>query len=103
MVAYRKELERKRRHSEESDVISLPKKRRERSLLLGEKIDAEVQLIIRNMRKVGGVINTAIIVISTTMGVLRKCNPDMLKKNEGLLTIDYYTELDLLNAKVTRR
>ena len=69
MVAYRKELERKRRRSKESDVISLPEKKRGKSPLLGEKIDAEVQLIIRNMREVGGVINTAI-VIFTTMGVM---------------------------------
>ena len=77
MVAYRKELERKRRRSKESDVISLPEKKRGKSLLLGEKIDAEVQLIIRNTREVGGVINTAI-VIFTKMGMLRKRNPDML-------------------------
>ena len=69
MVAYRKELERKRRRSKESDVISLPEKKQGKSPLLGEKIDAEVQLIIRNMREVGGVINTAI-VIFTTMGVM---------------------------------
>ena len=27
------------------------------------------------------------------MGVLRKCNPDMLKENEGLLTIDWAKSL----------
>ena len=41
------------------------------------------------------------------MRVLRKSNPDILKENEGLLTVDwanlYYTELDLLNAEVIQR
>ena len=52
-------------------VIKLPSKRRGRPCLLGEKIDAEVQTILRAMCDNGAVVNTSI-AIATATGVVHK-------------------------------
>ena len=91
LAAYRKELERKRRCPDEGDsgepvVCALPQKKRGRPLLLGEKIDSEVQLILKNMREHGGIVNSAI-VMSTATGVLKKRNPSVLNCNGGPIDV----------------
>ena len=71
--AYDKELRRKRTSTEIGDdlaVTELPSKKRGKPFLLGDKIDAEVQTILRAMRDSGAVVNTSI-TIATGTGVGR--------------------------------
>jgi transposase-like protein len=69
--AYQKELQNKRRSGCNLVVSHLCGKKRSRPFLLGEKVDAEVQTIIRAMRDSGAVVNTSI-AIAIAMGVVRK-------------------------------
>ena len=87
--SYQKELQKKRTSSEpgcDLVVSELPGKKRGRPFLLGEKIDVEVQTIIRAMRDSGAVVNTSI-AIATAMGVLRKRDKSLLKEEGGPLEL----------------
>ena len=61
-------------------------KKRGKPFLLGDKIDAEVQTILRAMRESGAVVNTSI-TIATGTGVVRKCDKSLLKENGGSLEL----------------
>ena len=87
--AYDKELRRKRTSTEIGDdlaVTELPSKKRRKPFLLGDKIDAEVQTILRAMRDSGAVVNTSI-TIATGTGVVRKRDKSLLKENGGSLEL----------------
>ena len=80
--AYNKELQRKRTLTEVGDdlaVTKLPSKKRRKPFLLGDKIDAQVQTILRAMRDSGAVVNTSI-TIATGTGVVRKRDKSLLKE-----------------------
>lgn len=47
-------------------VKELPRKKWDRPYVLGEKLDAEVQTIIKAMRESGAVINTSIAIATAT-------------------------------------
>ena len=87
--AYSRELGRKRTSTEIGDdlvVTELPGKKRGRPFLLGEKIDSEVQTIIRSMRDNGAVVNTSI-AFATATGVVNKREKSLLKQNGGSLEL----------------
>ena len=83
--AYQKELQKKRKSMEMGGddlvVTELPGKR---PFVLGEKIDTEVQTIIRATSDSGAVVNTSI-AIATAVGVLSKRDRSILKENGGPL------------------
>ena len=88
--AYKKELQNKRRSAEpgcDLVVSHLSGKKRGRPFLLGEKVDAEVQTIIRAMRDSGAVVNTSI-AIAVAMGVVRKRDRSLLKEEGGPLELE---------------
>ena len=69
------EISRKRKAGETSDpsVKSLPVKKHERSLLLGEELDTQVKHYIQAVHEGGGVINTAITMAAAT-AIVRKAD-----------------------------
>ena len=82
-------MRRKRTSTEVGDdleVTELPSKKRGKPFLLGDKIDAEVQTILRAMRESGAVVNTSI-TIATGTGVVRKRDKSLLKENGGSLEL----------------
>ena len=99
--AYNKELRSKCTSTEiggELAVTKLPTKKRGRPFLLGEKVDREVQTIIRTMRDHGAVINTSI-TIATAKGVVRKRD----KSFEQLLTKNWAKSILYRMGFVKRR
>ena len=62
--AYKKEMSRKRKASEDGDILikELPGKKRGSPLLLGESIDHVVQQYVLKLRECGGAVNTAVVV-----------------------------------------
>ena len=86
--------------------MKLPSKRRGRPCLLGEKIDIEVQTILRAMRDNGAVVNTSI-AIATATGVVRKRDKSLLKENgdslEQMLTKNWAKSLLCRMGFVKRR
>ena len=87
--SYQRELQNKRRSAKPGcDVVvsQLPSKRYGRPLLLGEKIDAEIQTIIEAMRDNGAVVNTSI-AIAIAIGVVRKRDRSLLKEEGDLLEL----------------
>ena len=87
--AYKKELQNKQRSAEpgcDLVVSHLSGKKQGRPFLLGEKVDAEVQTIIRAMRDSGAVVNISI-AIAVAMGVVRKRDRSLLKKEGGPLEL----------------
>jgi len=99
--AYNKELRSKCTSTEiggELAVTKLPTKKRGRPFLLGEKVDREVQTIIRTMRDRGAVINTSI-TIATAKGVVRKRD----KSFEQLLTKNWAKSILYRMGFVKRR
>ena len=99
--AYNKELRSKCASTETGGdlaVTKLPSKKRGRPFLLGEKVDREVQTIIRTMRDHGAVVNTSI-TIATATGVVRKRD----KSLEPLLTKHWAKSLLYRMGFVKRR
>ena len=80
--SYKVELSRKRAGEGEGDVELLPVKKRGRSLLIGEDIDAKVQAYIKRVRKGGGVV-TARIAIAVAKGLLQSFNRSLLAEFGG--------------------
>ena len=80
---YLQELNWKRR-AEENDltVTSLPAKKRDRPLLLGEELERKIQLYLRAIREFGGAVNTAI-TLGAARGIILKLNRTMLIENGG--------------------
>ena len=67
-------------------VSCLTKKRSGRPLLLGNDLDDTVQEFIESLRKVGGVVNTSI-VMAAAEGIIAAKNPSFLAKHGGHITI----------------
>ena len=67
-------------------VSSLSKKPQGRPLLLGQELDKSVQDYINAMRKVGGVVNTAI-VIAAANGIVAARSPALLTQHGGHIDI----------------
>ena len=85
--AYTKELRSKRKSTEtgsELAVVALPEKQPGWPFLLGEKVDAAVQTIVKGVHDSGAVLNAAV-AVGIAKGVLCKCDRSLLKENGGLL------------------
>ena len=61
-------------------------KEAERLLFIGEKLDENIQGLIRGTRKAGGVINTSV-VVAMAMGIVSTKDPSLLHENGGHLVI----------------
>ena len=70
----------------EPTITALPHKTRERPLLLGEE-DEKVKNFVKALRDSGGPISTSLI-IAATKGLLRKCDPPILKDYGGPITLE---------------
>ena len=70
--AYRLELRKRVRDLSEGDIniTELPQKKKGRPLLLGEKVDKQVQAYLTSFRESGAVVNTAI-TMACTEGIVR--------------------------------
>ena len=68
------------------EVKVLPTKTQGRPLLLGEELDKCVQDYIKNLREVGGIVNTAI-VIGAANGIVSARNCALLVENGGHVSI----------------
>ena len=82
------EIHRKHQASEVNDlsVKSLPVKKLERPLLLGEKLDSEVKCYIEAVHEGGGVITTDI-TMAAAIAIVRKSDRNLLAENGGPITI----------------
>ena len=67
-------------------VSALPKKVSGRPLLLGENLDATVREFVESLRKVGGVVNTSI-VMAAAEGIVAAKNPSLLVAHGGHIEI----------------
>ena len=67
-------------------VTSLCTKKRGRPLMLGEKLDKEVQYYLKAVREGGGVITTAITMASAT-AIVRRADRNLLSENGGPISI----------------
>ena len=72
--AYLIEVGQKRRSDE--TVIVLPPQKRGRPLLLGEKLDDQVQRYLKKVRECGGTVNTAITIAGAKGLLLKPLAPD---------------------------
>ena len=87
VVAYKKELRRKRRIGEAlPDVQVLPECKKGGPLLLGEKLDCKVKSYVRAVREVGGPVTTTI-VLSAGRAVVIHYDPQLLSINGGPLVL----------------
>ena len=65
VVAYKKELKRKRKIGEAlPDVQALPQCKKGRPLLLGEKLDCKVKSYVRAVREAGGPVTITIVLLA---------------------------------------
>ena len=67
---------------DDGDILSLPLKKRGRSVLLGPELDAQVQLYLKKVREGGGAV-TARIVMAAARGILLKCDRSKLVEFGG--------------------
>jgi len=81
---YLKELA-KRKHDEEPEVKELPPKKRGRPLLIGPQLDDRVQVYVKEMRKTGVVINTAV-VMAAAEGIVKHHDANLIE-DDGPITI----------------
>jgi len=82
---YLKELA-KRKNDELPKVKELPPKKRGRPLLVGNELDVQVQLYVKELRNNGAVINTAI-VMATAEGLVQHHGVNLLAKHGGPIAI----------------
>ena len=76
----------KSREDQRVCVSDLPKKVSGRPLLLGEDLDATVREFVESLRKVGGVVNTSI-VMAAAEGIVAAKNPSLLVVHGGHIQI----------------
>ncbi len=93
--AYKVEVSRKRKQHDEDDVVSLPVKKRGRSLLLGEDLDTKVQLYLKNVRKGGGVVSSRI-AMAAARGVLLSYDKYRLAEFGGPVLLNRHWAYSLL-------
>ena len=84
-VNYLKELT-KRKNDELPEVKEFPPKKRGRPLLVGNKLDAQVQLYVKELQNNGAVINIAI-VMATAEGLVQHHDVNLLAKHRGPIAI----------------
>ena len=85
-----------RKHCDEDDVVSLPVKKRGRSLLLGEDLDAKVQLYLKNVRKGGGVVSSRI-AMAAARGILLSYDKYRLAEFGGPVLLNRHWAYSLLS------
>ena len=85
-------------------VTSLSSKKRGRPLMLGEKLDKEVQYYLKAVREGGGVITTAITMASAT-AIVRRADRNLLSENGGpiYITVNWAKSLLYRMGFVKRR
>ena len=83
---YNREVVRLRNSGKEVVVRELIDKKRGRPLLLGEEMDEQVRVYIRELRANGYPINTAI-VIATGQGIIKDYDSNLLSENGGHLSL----------------
>lgn len=92
---YMMEVNRKRKQHDDRDVVSLPMKKRGRSLLLGEDLDKKVQLYLRNVRKGGGVVSSRI-AMAAARGILISYDKYKLAEFGGPVLLNRHWAYSLL-------
>ena len=85
-IKYLQELAKRRPRDETPEVIKLPGKKRGRPLLLGEEMDTQVEVFLKQLRENGAVVNTAI-VMATAEGIVRNHDSSLLASNGGSVVI----------------
>ena len=81
-------LLRQDQRADDSELITtLPQKSRGRPLLLGAEWDKNVRKFVTAVRNSGGPISTSI-VIAATKGLLKKCDPPILKDFGGSIILE---------------
>ena len=93
--AYEGELKRKRKKDDGQDLVSLPMKKRGRSLLLGDDLDEKVQLYLKNVRKGGGVVS-ARIAMAAARGILLSYDKYRLAEFGGHVLLNRHWAYSLL-------
>ena len=90
--AYRLEMRKRVRDGSKGDIniTELPQKKKGRPLLLGEKLDKQVQAYLTSFRESGAVVNTAI-TMACAEGIVRNADSNKLAVNGGhiLITKDW--------------
>ena len=86
LLAMKAVVEESKKEGTVPQVSSLPKMAQRRSLLLGQELDTSVQDYINAMRKVGGVVNTAI-VMAVANGIIAARSPALLTQHGGHIDI----------------
>ncbi len=81
--------------NEPGSITELQPKKRGRKLLLGDNLDAKVQLYLRKVREGGGAVSGRI-AIAAARGILRRCNQSMLADNGGPIHLTKYWAHSLL-------
>ena len=69
-----------------SPVKRLPTKAQGRPLLVGEELDSSIQAYINNLREVGGVVNSSI-VMAAAKGIINARDPGLLVENGGFVCL----------------
>jgi len=85
---YDQERKIKRMREEPEDIIELPLKKRGRPLLLGKRLDDQVQEYIMKLREYGCVVNTTI-VVAAARGLATVIEPSRLSERGGPATLSY--------------
>ena len=65
-----------------ADITALPSKKRGRPVLLGQELDATVQMYLKRVREGGGAVS-ARIAMAAARGILLKCDPTKLAEFGG--------------------
>ena len=81
-LAYLNHMRSRREVSPDRPITSLPPKKRGRPLLLGNKIDDQLQLYLRKVREQGGII-TASVVVAAARGLLMSLDHTMVLEHGG--------------------
>lgn len=95
MTSYKKEVQEKRKRDDEGEVTLLPKKKRGRSKLLGEALDAKVQAYLRKIRENGGIVS-ARIVMAAARGLLLAYDRNQLAEFGGPVVLNRHWAYSLL-------
>ena len=96
----KKAYKRENRMAEDEDVMLLPPEKRGRPLMLGESLDAKVQLYLQKVRKHGGIISSRI-AMAAAKGILQAGDRSQLVENEGHIHISRnwaYSVLSRMNC-----
>lgn len=93
--AYKIEVARKRKLQEDDEILSLPEKKRGRSVLLGEDLDKKVQLYLKNVRQGGGIVSSRI-AMAAARGLLLSYDKHRLAEFGGPVQLNRHWAYSLL-------